>query len=109
MNSVNVHIPNADMPFFRKLSKKMGWTYSSTLDEKTQTLQSIEQSLRELKQALISKQRLITNLKGIDYDAFKQKAVNSKSSLSLFLCVYAKSNLFADSGRFGHFMRPQGV
>lgn len=51
MNSVNVHIPNADMPFFRKLSKKMGWTYSSTLDEKTQTLQSIEQSLRELKQA----------------------------------------------------------
>ena len=51
MNSVNVHIPNADMPFFRKLSRKMGWQYSSTVDEKTKTLQSIEQSFRELKQA----------------------------------------------------------
>ncbi len=51
MNSVNVHIPNADMPFFRKLSKKMGWTYSSTEDEKVQAMQSIEQSFRELKKA----------------------------------------------------------
>ena len=51
MNSVNVHIPNADMPFFRKLSKKMGWTYSSTEDEKVQAMESIEQSFRELKKA----------------------------------------------------------
>lgn len=25
---VNVNIPRRDMPFFRKLSKQMGWSYS---------------------------------------------------------------------------------
>ena len=30
INSINVSIPKEDMPFFRKLSKKMGWTYSDS-------------------------------------------------------------------------------
>ena len=47
---VYVNIPKNDMPFFRKLSKKMGWTYS-TQTEKEETLKSIEQSFKELKSA----------------------------------------------------------
>ena len=47
---VYVNIPKNDMPFFRKLSKKMGWTYS-TQTEKKETLKSIEQSFKELKSA----------------------------------------------------------
>ncbi len=47
---VYVNIPKKDMPFFRKLSKKMGWTYS-TQTEKEETLKSIEQSFKELKSA----------------------------------------------------------
>ena len=47
---VYVNIPKNDMPFFRKLSKKMGWTYS-TQTENEETLKSIEQSFKELKSA----------------------------------------------------------
>lgn len=47
---VYVNIPKKDMPFFRKLLKKMGWTYS-TQTEKEETLKSIEQSFKELKSA----------------------------------------------------------
>ena len=28
MSNINVSIPKRDMPFFRKLSKSMGWAYS---------------------------------------------------------------------------------
>ena len=49
-NGVYVSIPKSDMPFFRKLSKKMGWTYSAP-SEKEEALKSIEQSFRELKDA----------------------------------------------------------
>ncbi len=52
-NSINVIIPNSDMPFFRKLSMRMGWTYSDSRScpEKKEALSSIEQSFRELKAA----------------------------------------------------------
>ena len=30
---VYVNIPKNDMPFFRKLSKKMGWTYSTQTEK----------------------------------------------------------------------------
>lgn len=61
-NRVNVSIPQSDMPFFRKLSKKMGWTYSSTsaTGEKARTLKSIEVSFRELKSAQSSNRSLPT-------------------------------------------------
>lgn len=49
-NGVYVNIPKSDMPFFRKLSKKMGWSYTAE-SEKQETLKSIEQSFRELKSA----------------------------------------------------------
>ncbi|MBR0245251.1 MAG: hypothetical protein IJQ61_02095 [Bacteroidales bacterium] len=49
-NGVYVNIPKNDMPFFRKLSRKMGWAYS-TQEEKEETLKSIEQSFKELKSA----------------------------------------------------------
>lgn len=32
-NSVNVNIPKKDMPFFRKLSKNMGWTFTDAKPE----------------------------------------------------------------------------
>lgn len=35
MNSINVRIPKSDMPFFRKLSRKMGWVYSDNTFEAT--------------------------------------------------------------------------
>ena len=47
---VYVNTLKSDMPFFRKLSKKMSWTYS-TKTEKEETLKSIEQSFKELKSA----------------------------------------------------------
>ena len=52
-NSINVIIPNSDMPFFRKLSVRMGWTYSDSQSchEKEEALSSIEQGFRELKAA----------------------------------------------------------
>lgn len=52
-NSINVNIPKEDMPFFRKLSKKMGWAYSdsSSSSAKSEILQSIEQSFKELQKA----------------------------------------------------------
>ena len=28
MSSITVNIPKKDIPFFRKLSRKMGWSYS---------------------------------------------------------------------------------
>ena len=58
---VYVNIPKKDMPFFRKLSKKMGWTYS-TQTEKEETLRSIEQSFKELKSA----QQSGENLPGVE-------------------------------------------
>ena len=53
INSINVSIPKEDMPFFRKLSEKMGWAYSNTSSQsvKNEILQSVEQSFRELKKA----------------------------------------------------------
>ncbi|MBR1705794.1 MAG: hypothetical protein IJ721_03270 [Bacteroidales bacterium] len=53
MNNISVNIPKGDMPFFRKLSRKMGWTYSdnTSRSEKEETLKSIEQGFRELKSA----------------------------------------------------------
>lgn len=47
---VYVNIPKSDMPFFRKLSRKMGWSYTAD-SEKEEALKSIEQSFRELKSA----------------------------------------------------------
>lgn len=35
MSSINVRIPKRDLPFFRKLSKSMGWTYSDTVFDVT--------------------------------------------------------------------------
>lgn len=58
---VYVNIPKNDMPFFRKLSKKMGWTYSAEI-EKEETLKSIEQSFKELKSA----QEKGENLPGVE-------------------------------------------
>ena len=58
---VYVNIPKNDMPFFRKLSKKMGWTYSAET-EKEETLKSIEQSFKELKSA----QEKGENLPGVE-------------------------------------------
>ena len=64
-NEVYVSIPQNDMPFFRKLSKKMGWAYSIH-SEKEETLKSIEQSFKELKSA----QQTGQNLPGVE-DLFK--------------------------------------
>lgn len=58
---VYVNIPKNDMPFFRKLSKKMGWTYS-TQTEKDEALKSLEQSFKELKSA----QEKGENLPGVE-------------------------------------------
>ncbi|MBR1575638.1 MAG: hypothetical protein IJ654_04225 [Bacteroidales bacterium] len=60
-NGVYVNIPKNDMPFFRKLSKRMGWTYSAQT-EKQETLKSIEQSFKELKSA----QEKGENLPGVE-------------------------------------------
>ena len=46
--NVYVNIPKSDMPFFKKLSRKMGWTYTAQ-GEKEEVLKSIEQSFKELK------------------------------------------------------------
>lgn len=53
MNNISVSIPKSDMPFFRKLSRKMGWSYSDkeALKEKQEILDSIERSFLELKEA----------------------------------------------------------
>lgn len=57
---VSVYIPKGDMPFFRKLSRKMGWSFSESTsgEEKENTLKSIEQGFTELKCARDNNQSL---------------------------------------------------
>ena len=49
-NNVYVNIPKSDMPFFRKLSRKMGWSYTDkeAQKEKQKILDSIERGYKEV-------------------------------------------------------------
>ncbi|MBO4435070.1 MAG: hypothetical protein J5769_06450 [Bacteroidales bacterium] len=72
-NRISVFIPKGDMPFFRKLSRKMGWAYTdgTSLDESAEALKSIEQGFNELKSARDNNQ----TLPGIDQLFDELKAV----------------------------------
>ena len=72
-NKISVFIPKGDMPFFRKLSRKMGWAYSDSAsqEDNTEALKSIEQGLSELKSARDNNQ----TLPGIDQIFDELKAV----------------------------------